>query len=160
MELTRIGQIVGALGLKGQVKVKPLTTFEERFDVGSRLFLNGEWTEITSVRWQDGRPVVTLSGITSRSEAEELQWAYLEAPHQEIELEEGVYRVEDLVGMTVASDEGQNLGVVSEVLAYPAQDVLVVGKLWVPMVKDFVLSIDLTKRHIIVKIVPGMSDLG
>ena len=48
------------------------------------------------------------------------------------------------------------LGTVDDVERYPAQDVLVVGDIRIPAVKNFVLAVDLEARTIIVRLIPGM----
>lgn len=153
----RVGQIVGAFGLKGEVKVEPLTEFEERFEAGSRLRLDGNWVTVESMRIHKGRPMLRLSGVKDATAAEALQWRYLEASAKDApELEEDEYLVDDLVGMKVVTTDGEELGKVEEVHAYPAQDVLEVGDILIPLVKEFVKEVDLEKEIIRVELIPGM----
>jgi 16S rRNA processing protein RimM len=153
----RIGQIVGAFGLKGSVKVEALTDFEDRFLPGTRLRMKGEWVTIEDMRMHKGRPLLKLSGVKDLTAAEKLQWEYLEAPAKgERDLEEDEYLVDDLVGMKVVSTNGEELGVVEDVLPYPAQDVLKVGELMIPMVKEFVKNVDVKNEIIQVELLPGM----
>ena len=102
-DFIQIGRIVGAFGLKGELKVDPMTDFLDRFQKGSRLRLNGDWVTVESVRMHKGRPLVKLSGIDDATAAEKLQWAYLEGEQQELELDDDEYLAEDLVGMQVFS---------------------------------------------------------
>lgn len=155
-ELIRVGRIVGAFGLKGELKVDPLTDFLDRFDKGSRLRLNGDWVTVETVRMHKGRPLVKLAGIDDATAAEKLQWAYLEGEEQDLELEEDEYLAEDLVGMQVFSVSGELIGEVDEVLAYPAQDILKVGETLIPMVQQFIKEIDLEAEKITVELLPGM----
>src|SRR4051794_27425111 len=124
----RIGQIVGGFGLKGIVKVKPLTDFLDRFEPGSRLRLNGDWVTVESASEHKKHLLLKLSGIKSLTAAEQLQWAFLECPASEKpRLEKDEYFTSDLVGLAVETLEGEALGVVNEVLPAPAHDILVVG---------------------------------
>jgi 16S rRNA processing protein RimM len=158
-EFVRVGQIVGAFGLKGSVKVEALTDFDDRFLPGTRLRLKGEWVTVEDMRIHKGRPLLNLSGIKDLTSAEKLQWEYLEAPAKDApELEEGEYLVEDLIGMKVVSVWGDELGVVEDVLPYPAQDVLKVGETLIPMVKDFIKEVDLDNEIIRVELLPGMKE--
>ena len=110
-----------------------------------------------SVRYHKERPLLKLSGIGDLTSAEALQWEYLEAPALENEeLEEGEYLVEDLIGMRVVTTDGEDLGEVDEVLAYPAQDVLQVGEILIPMVQEFVKDVNLDAEVITVQLIPGM----
>ena len=156
-EFVRVGRIVGAFGLKGEVKVDPLTDFEERFLKGSRLRLKGDWVTVEAMREHKGRPLLKLSGVDDATAAEALQWQYLEAPVLETpELEDDEYLVEDLVGMKVLTMEGEELGEVDEVLSYPAHEILQVGEMMIPLVKEFVKEVDLDGEVIRVQLIPGM----
>ena len=156
-EFVRVGQIVGAFGLKGELKVEPLTDADDRFLAGTRLRLNGDWVTVKSMRMHKGRPLVKIDGIEDMTAAEKLRWQYLEAPPlTEADMDEGEYLVEDLIGMKVITVEGDDIGKVEDVLPYPAQDVLKVGDVLIPMVEEFVIEVDLEKEIITVKLLPGM----
>jgi 16S rRNA processing protein RimM len=153
----RIGQIVGAFGLRGEVKVQPLTDFEERFRPGARLRLKGDWVTIETSRDHKGRPLLKLSGIDDLTTAEALQWEYLEGIEEDLpELDEDEFLAEDLIGLRVVTASGEELGKVDEVLSYPAQDILRVGAIMIPMVEQFVREIDLDEEKITVELIPGM----
>ncbi|HWD38527.1 MAG TPA: ribosome maturation factor RimM [Fimbriimonas sp.] len=154
-ERVRVGQIVGAFGLRGQVKVQPLTDFFERFEKGSTLFLRGEPVLIEDSRIHKGRPLIKLKGVKDATAAEGLKWEYLEAEGRP-ELEEDQFLTEDLLDLEVYTEDGQLLGTVDEVLNNPAHDILVVGELMIPVVKEFVLDVDLDEEKITVRLIPGM----
>ena len=156
-EPTRIGQIVGAHGLKGQVKVQPLTDFwEERFAKGTRLRLKDDWVTVEGFSIHKNRPLLTLSGVKSIDAAEKLQWEYLEAILEDLELDEDEFLTDDLIGCLVVTTDGRELGTVDEVLAMPAHDVLEVGEILIPVVKEFIKEIDLDAERIVVELIPGM----
>lgn len=153
----KVGQIVAAFGIRGQVKVKPLTDFLERFDVGRRLRLDGDWVTVEASAEHKGTIVLTLSGIEDRTKAESLQWHNLEAMVDERpELDEGEYLTEDLIGLDAFDPLGRSLGKVESVLRYPAHDVLVVAGVMIPAVGEFVAVVDLEERKIMLKPIPGM----
>lgn len=155
----RVAQIVGPFGIRGQVKLKLLTDFPERFERGRRLRLNDEWATIDEVLHHKNQLVVRLSTIKDRNDAERLQWSYLEALVDERpELEEDEYLTEDLIGLAVVTAEGRALGKVDRVDSYPAHDILVVGKLMIPAVQAFVLKVDLDAELITVQLIAGMED--
>jgi 16S rRNA processing protein RimM len=155
----RVGQIVAAFGIRGQVKVKALTDFVERFDVGRRLLLNEEWVTIKASAEHKGATILTLSGVSDRNRAEALQWAYLEAVEDERpELHDDEFLSNDLIGLTAIDEAGASLGVVKAVQRYPAHDVLVVGDVMVPAVSQFVRNVDLKSKTITLRPIPGMFD--
>jgi len=153
----RIGQIVGAFGIKGQVKVQPLTEFLDRFTHGTRVRVNENWAEIDSLSSHKGHLIIKFSGVADRTQAEQLQWTYVEAPDVERPpLEEGEYLTRDLIGLQAFTPEGEPLGKVDDVVAIPAHDVLVIGELLVPAVDIFVKQVDLEGRRIVLELIPGM----
>jgi 16S rRNA processing protein RimM len=159
MSNVRVGRIVGARGLKGEVKVEILTDFIERLDVGSRLRLKGNWVTVDQARLQKDRLIMKLAGIDTIDQAEALQWEYLEAPaDQRPELDEDEYVTAALVGLDVVTTSGESLGKVDDVLLMPAHDVFVVSGIMIPAVKRFVKEIDLPNRRITVELIEGMRD--
>ncbi len=153
----RVAQIVGTFGLKGQLKVQPLTDFVERLEKGHRLFLKGEWIEVEECSWHKNKPLLRLYGINHIAKAELYKWEYLEALADERpELDEDEFITEDLMGLRVVTSGGEELGIVDEVLPYPAHDTLRVSEILIPMVKQFVKSVDLKDKKIVVELIDGM----
>ncbi|MCC7229703.1 MAG: 16S rRNA processing protein RimM [Fimbriimonadaceae bacterium] len=159
-DLLRVGQIVSTHGRKGQVKVMLLTDFEDRLAKGKRLRLKEDWVTVESVGHHKERLILKLSGVETVDEAKLLQWEYLSVRgDEEPEMDEDEFLVSDLEGMTVRTVDGVELGVVDEVAAYPAQDILVIGELMIPLAKQFVKDIDLENEVITVELLEGMLDL-
>jgi 16S rRNA processing protein RimM len=152
----KVGQIVGAFGLKGGLKVVPLTEFAERFDIGSLLYLNGEPREILDLHWHKGQARLSLEGVATVEDAEDLQWQYLTIPETDRpELGQDEFLASDLVGMSVVED-GREIGKVTDVVGAPAHDLLVVDGAMIPLVREFVKTVDLKARTITVVLIPGM----
>jgi 16S rRNA processing protein RimM len=151
----RVGQVTGAYGLDGAVKVEPLTDFDDRFDAGARLMLDGcerkvEWS-------REGHPglVIKFHGIDNRTLAELCRGRYLEVPDGEMRtLEAGRFYHRQLVGLAVVTSGGKALGVLEEILERPANDVWVSreGAIehLIPATKDAVVQVDLAGRRIVV----------
>lgn len=153
--MIRVGQVAGAYGLDGAVKVIPLTDFEDRFDRGASLLIEGS---AHTVEWsRDGQPglVVKLQGIESRTVAELFRGRYLEVPDEEMKaLEHGRFYHRQLVGLQVVSSSGEGLGVLEEILERPANDVWVSreGSIehLIPATKDAIVEVDLTRGRVVV----------
>jgi 16S rRNA processing protein RimM len=151
----RVGQVTGAYGVDGAVKVMPLTDFEDRFDVGSSLVLDGDEHR---VEWsRPGQPglVVKLHGIDNRTMADLFKGRYLEVPDEAARrLAEGRYYHHQLVGLPVQTGSGQHLGTIAEVLERPANDVWVsregTVEHLIPATRDAVLEVDLEARRVVV----------
>jgi 16S rRNA processing protein RimM len=151
----RVGQVTGAYGLEGAVKVMPLTDFQDRFDPGASLLLDGSQQQ---VEWsREGQPglVVKLRGIDNRTMAELIRGRYLEVPDEEMRpLEPGRFYHRQVVGLAVVTSSGERLGVVEEVLERPANDVWVshegAVEYLIPATKDAVLQVDVAAGRVVV----------
>lgn len=152
-----IGRIVGAFGIRGQVKVEPMTDFMERFGKGRKLWIGDDPYTVETCSMHKGRPLVKLSGVDTIDAAEKLQWTYLEsATRQKPILEEGEFMTEDLIGLRVVTESGELLGKVDDVQSFPAHDTLIVGAIMIPAVKAFVKDVDLASGQLVVCLIPGM----
>jgi 16S rRNA processing protein RimM len=153
--MIRVGQVTGAYGLDGAVKVLPLTDFQDRFDPGASLVLEGcarhvEWS-------REGHPglVVKLQGIDNRTLAELFRGRYLEVPEEETrELEAGRFYHRQVIGLAVVSESGDSIGIIEEVLERPANDVWVSrhGSIehLIPATKDALIEVDVAGGRVVV----------
>jgi 16S rRNA processing protein RimM len=156
-EFVRVGQVTAAFGLAGAVKVYPLTDFQDRFEPGSELYLDGQARRVEW--WKPGHPTVTvkLTGIDNRTLAELHRGRYLEVPEGVVKpLSEGSYYHHQLVGLEAVTDSGGRVGSLSGVLERPANDVWVItgddgAEHLVPATKDAVVGVDLEAGRVIVK---------
>ncbi len=98
--------------------------------------------------------------VKSRTEAETLIGHSLYIPEAErTALPPGEYYVDQLVGLSVRTDTGHDLGTLTDVMNTPANDVYVTDQdVLIPAVPDFVLDIDLDGRKILVRDVPGLRE--
>jgi 16S rRNA processing protein RimM len=149
---------VGAHGIKGEVKVEPTTEFAERFFPGSKLRVGDAVLTIASSRPASGRLLLSFEEVSDRNGAEKLQWQSLLANEPlEHRLGPDKFLSSDLVGLDVFEVSGTFLGKVSEVLPFPAHDVLAVGEILIPAVKEFVRSVDLRAGRMTVALIEGMA---
>jgi 16S rRNA processing protein RimM len=155
----RIGQIVGAHGIRGQLKVQPQTEFLERFAVGTKVLLGTQWYTIETSVVHKGRPLITVNDVTTMSAAQTLQWQYIDIEDSERpELEDDEFLLDDLINLKVVTVDGRELGEVDEVLNTPAHETLVIGDLMIPFVENFVREVNFDTETITVELIPGMLD--
>jgi 16S rRNA processing protein RimM len=143
----RVGQVVGAFGIAGAVKVRSLTDFPDRFAPRSELTLEGASHLVEWSRQQATGLVVKLSGVDDRTTARELRGRYLEVPDGSLRaLPAGRWYHHDLVGLAVRSESGRDLGTLTEVVEPPANDVWVARRggeeVLIPVIPDAVLNVD------------------
>ena len=118
---------------------------------GVRLF------SVEGARIHKGHVLLKLEGIDSIDDAEAWREARVQVRRSDaVPLAEGSYYVADLIGMEVVTRDGRALGRLEQVLPYPAQDLLKVGDILIPAVKEFVDEVDVAGKKIVVAPPPGL----
>jgi 16S rRNA processing protein RimM len=168
-DLVLVGRIARTHGVRGDVLINPETDFpEERFVAGCvmQLEMSGRSEPITieSVRFHQGRPLVTFAGVDTMDAAEALIGAALKLPEAEIPpLPAGMYYRHDLVGCEVTDTKGQAIGRVTSVDGPIEQSRLVIagprGEVMVPMVGGICVRVDPAAKTIVVDPPAGLLDL-
>ncbi len=168
--MLNVGKIVNTHGVRGELRVWPQTDFPEvRFKSGSRLLMvppDGAGDSvpvfIQSSREQKNLQIVKLQGYDNINDVERYKgWELKVSAENRVPLEEGEYYVRDIVGCEVVSEEGEALGVVTDVLSPGANDVWVVkrpkGKeLLLPVIDDVVLDVDVAAKRVKVHLMEGL----
>ena len=150
------GEIVNTHGIKGEVKVLPWVDDPEVLCEFDRVRIDGKEYEMESCRIQKTCNLVKLKGIDTMDAALLMRGKTIQLYREDID-DEVIFAAE-LVGVEVFCD-GECLGKITEVLDYPGNSVYVVrGKYeyMIPAVKQFILSTDLEKNEMQVKIIEGM----
>jgi 16S rRNA processing protein RimM len=153
--MIRVGQVAGAYGLEGAVKVVPLTDFSDRFDSGATFLIDGAEREVEWSRTGQLGLVVKLRGIDNRTMAELYRGRYLEIPEAAARpLTEGRFYHHEVVGLAVLTSSGRQLGTIAEVLERPANDVWVsregVVEHLIPATRDAVVEVDVAAGRVVV----------
>ncbi|MFN2525885.1 MAG: ribosome maturation factor RimM [Actinomycetota bacterium] len=142
-------------GLRGDVYVVAISDDPHRFTTGSKL-LDGSGRKLTveSSRPHGTRLLVKFAEVSSRAEAETLRGPIFVRPDHLRRTENGEYWHHEIVGCRVTRNDGEEIGLVQDIVPGPAQDLLVVltsrGERLVPMVDDIVKSIDARARKIVI----------
>lgn len=143
-----VGRLVGPFGIRGELKLLPLTDFPERLQQRRTLRLRRPEGDVEERRVVSMRPhqavlVVRLEECDSREAAEDLRGAEVWIPEEEAApLPEGHFYVHQIVGLRVVTEDDEELGQVDEVLQMGANDIYRVGKLLIPGTRDAVLKLD------------------
>ena len=156
------GKIVNTHGIRGEIKVFPLCDGPEFLLEFDRFFINGEEIEVISSRVHKNVALIRLSGIDHIEQAEQLVGNILQINCDDIELEEGRYFIEDLVGMKVVDiDTGKEYGTLKSVIQTGANDVYEVqgDKLYlIPKIDEVVLNTDMDAGIISIRPLKGLFD--
>ena len=166
--LITVGKIINTQGIKGEVRVWPLTDYPERFKDGSTVLLEsqGEKRVLTIERARNHKNflVIKFTEIKDMNSAEMLKEGLLKIPREELmELPEDTYYIFEITGMEVVTTEGLLLGKVKNVIQTGSNDIYVVSgtekEFLIPAVRDIVKKVDRENRLIIIQPIDGLLDL-
>jgi len=154
-----VGQISGRWN-HADLKVKPYSTTPGRFAAGARLcaVTPAERRLLTVQRSrQTGHSWILECGLATTEEAEALRGAELFIhPSMRPPLPEGEFYLDQLIGLRVQTEEGEDLGEIEEVLETPANLVYVTPLAMIPGHADFVVQTDFDNQVMTVRDVPGL----
>jgi len=158
-----VGRIAGIFGVKGELKCDPTSAGRTLFSRGASLRVRladgtSRVVEIASLREHKNRLLIYLAGVEDATAAERFAGATFYASRSQITLEAGEYLDRDLEGCRLFDEGGKVLGNVSRVEHYPSSDMLVVGGKLVPLIRQFVKSVNIEEKRIVVDLPLGLLD--
>lgn len=151
------GKIVTTHGVRGEVKVLSWLDSPEMLCEFDRCRIEGKEYVMDAVRVQKTCNLVKLRGVDAMEDAQKLRGKTMELYREDIS-DELIFAAE-LVDVEVYAD-GASIGRIKEVLDYPGNSVYVVQgerEYLIPAVKEFILSTDLEKNQMQVKLLKGMA---
>ena len=175
-----VGRIGRPHGIRGEVVIGVRTDEPDlRFAVGATLDARstsddagpengagGERLTVASMRWHSGQLLVAFAGITDRTAASELTGSWLSVDSSQLPDtgDPDEFRDYELIGLAVRTCAGDPVGVVTDVLHY-GQDLLVVrrhdepgGEALIPFVKAIVPEVDIRAGVVVIDPPPGLLD--
>ena len=156
LQFIEAGEIVTTHGIKGEVKVLPWLDSPEDLCDFDRCRIDGKEFEIEQCRVQKTCNLVKFAGIDTMEAAQAMRGKTIELYREDID-DEVIFAAE-LIGMEVFCD-GEMIGKIKEVLDYPGNSVYVIKgarEYMIPAVKEFILSTDMEKNEMQVKLIEGM----
>jgi 16S rRNA processing protein RimM len=165
-----VGKIVGAHGVKGNLKVHSYAESVSVFKPG-RLILaihTGKVEKHFAVKWAKphGKSILlSFKGIEDRITAETLIGAELFIERIALpELEEGVYYWVDIIGLSVVTTDNQYIGRVESIMSTGSNDVYIVKnktkdgstEILIPAIESVVLEIDFENKTMRVALPEGL----
>lgn len=161
-----IGQIVNTNGLKGFLKVKPLTDDITRFEKLKTIYIQKakELIEfkIQEVKYNKQSVLLKLEGIDDITEAEKYKNFYIKISKENaVELEKNSYFIVDIIGCQVHTDENEYLGNVVDVFQTGSNDVYTLknseGKeILIPAIKEVIKNVDIKNKKIVIHLMDGL----
>ena len=170
-----VGLITSCHGINGQVKVKSLSDFEERFIEPGIRWLQKEKKTPTEIKLisgfkQPGKEtyIIKLQGINSRNDAEKLKESKILVKTTKLpELNKEEFHLLELINLQVKILENNELKIIGKVinLENEKNNLLIVElfknqkKVFVPFVKEIVPVVDIKNNFIIIKPPKGLLEL-
>ena len=160
MEYLRIGIVLRPQGIRGELKVQPLTDNPGRFRRLEQVYIEGkkggyEKRALLSAAVRDDAVYLQIEGVEDRTAAELLRGRYLCVDREHaVKLPEGRYFVCDLIGCAVEDSDGTPLGELCDVFETGANDVYAVRQkdqktFLVPALKKLLALVDVANKRIV-----------
>ncbi|MDF2963192.1 MAG: RimM [Paenibacillus sp.] len=170
-KLYTVGKIVNTQGIRGELKIFPETDFpDERFAKGSALVFYNPQNHTTlpvvveSAREHKKLFIIKFQGFSNINEVEKYKGWLLKVEEKYVsELPEDEFYHHEIIGCSVVTDEGEELGTITEILSPGANDVWVVerenGKpVLLPYIDEVVLEVDVAEKRVKVHVMEGLID--
>lgn len=166
-----IGKIGGAHGVRGEVRIIPLTDDVRRFSsLKECLILDDKehlkaTKEVEKARFDDTRTLVKFKGIDDRDEVGKLTGFFLAVSREDaVKLPEGRYFIADLIGLSVVDSERGELGKIKDIMNSGASDIIIVkrkgkNELLIPYLNAIVKNVDLSAGVMSVTLPEGLYEI-
>ncbi|MDZ4383942.1 MAG: ribosome maturation factor RimM [Nitrospirota bacterium] len=162
-----IGYIAKTIGLKGDVKVIPLTDAPDRYTNLKKVMIqkrSGERKEysLKGVRAVRGGLRISFTPAISVSEAEEIVGGYITVPEKEVPgLAKDCYYHFEIMDMEVYTGDGRYLGRITDILSTGSNDVYVVRdqnnkEYMIPAIHEVVKEVDTKAKRMIISVMEGL----
>jgi len=167
-DLLQVGAITNTHGVRGEVKVFPTTDDVERFKKLKQVILDTGKEQIeltiTQVKFFKNLVILKFKNYDNINDVEKWKGKPLYVTRKNaVKCEKDEYFIADLIGLKVISDEGEELGELTDVLSTGANDVYVIQKpgmkeLLLPAIKECILNVDMKERIMQIHILAGLRD--
>ncbi|MBU3195543.1 ribosome maturation factor RimM [Clostridium algidicarnis] len=157
-----VGQISKPHGIKGEVKVIPLTDDIKRFRKLKKVYIDGNEKVIVWCKMQIDRVILKIEGIDTMEGAESLRNKYIQVKREEaVRLPKDSYFIADLLSCTVYDTSENKIGKVYDVIKTGSNDVYWIKdekEILIPALKDIVLDVDIDSHKIIIRPIKEWQD--
>jgi 16S rRNA processing protein RimM len=152
-----IGEVTGPFGVRGEIKVSPLTDFPERYKGLKRVYLgvDRKGYAVRQSRMHQGRVLLKVQGIDTPEQVTALGHVDIAIPRAEaVSLPEGSYFLNELIGVRVRTSNDRDIGPITDVLRTGSNDVWVIGhgkkSVLIPAIADAVQELNVGERYAVI----------
>ena len=158
-EFLEAGRILNTHGVRGEVKIEAWTDEPQILADLDALYLDGRPLTVESARVHKGFVLAKLRGVDTVEAAMVLKGRVIFARRDDLPLSEGAFFLQDAIGCPVCGEDGTELGILKDVLDYPAGRLFVVQgetEHLIPEQGGFIRSFDPEAGKLIVRLIEGM----
>ncbi len=160
---TAVARVLRPHALTGELRVEVFSPTARNIQRGRPVYIRGIRRIVQRARPDRDHWIIKLSGLDTRTDVEDFHGELVEALDADVLRDDNEsYFVHELIGLTVLTAEGEELGTLVEVLQPGANDVYVVhgprGELLIPAIAQVVQAIDLPAQRMVITPLPGMLD--
>lgn len=163
-----IGYINGAHGIRGEVRILPLSDNPQRLELLDEVFVvspnkKRQIYQIESTRVHQRFILLKFKDVDTRNDAEALKGFSIEIKQDTcLELPADQYYHFELIGLRVESTRNEYIGTITRILEMPANDVYIVcngeREYLIPAIKDVIKHIDKEKKIMFIEVLEGLLD--
>lgn len=153
------GRITNTHGIAGEVRIEVWLDSPQFMKKFKRLFVNGCELRLSAARIHKECLIAKIDGIDDINAAMPLKGKTVFIDREDAKLPKGSYFIQDIIGAKVIDEQGNEIGILKEVMESPAQNIYIVqGKTehLIPAVPEFILSVDADEGIVKVHLIEGM----
>lgn len=168
--LLQVGVITSTHGVRGEVKVYPTTDDPARFKKLKKVILDtGKENielEVAGVKFFKNMVILKFKEFDNINDVEKYRQKTLWVTRENaVKLKKNEYFIADLIGLTVSTDENEEMGELVDVIQTGANDVYVIRmsdgeEVLIPAIKDCIKEVDIEGRKMVVHVLPGLLDIN
>ncbi len=160
MQLIEAGKVVGTHGVHGEMRIEPWCD-DVKFLLGFPVvYIAKTPYKVLSARAHKSLVLFQLENITTPQDVQAMRGQVVYIDRDGVDLPQGRYFVQDLIGLSVIDINQGRVGTLYEVMTMPAHDVYRVqgedGEHYIPVVPEFIKEIDIDKGIVTVELIEGM----
>ena len=155
------GRITSTHGVHGEVKIEVWLDTPEDLKHYRRIFIDGQERKLLSVRQQNRFVIAKLDQVDDINAAQPFKGKTIYIAREDAPLPPGGYFLQDLLDAKVVLEDGSPVGVLTEILERPANNVYVVTdpdgrEILIPVVPAFIIRADAENGIVTVRLLEGM----
>lgn len=157
-----VGKIVNTHGLKGEIRIISDFEYKDKVFVPNFPIYIGRKKEkeiIKTYRHHKNFEMITMDGYDYIDEVLKYKGLYVYIKREDLNLNDTEYLESDLIGLNVIVDNNLS-GTVTDIRDTGNNKILVIDhndkNVFIPYQKEFIESVDITKKEIVIKPIKGM----